>query len=311
MNKFDPPRGDDDEHQSIDGGLEAPLEPRNPASIAQQQIVHGLLTTLYEDSANSERRISSALASFERGTNLGSHSSHPKRFQRFVIPTAMLSSAAVLLLVVLWSASQPTAAEAAVDRAIAVIEQPLTRVYDVIIRYRRGSLPVDRRAQIYSQSTDMFVAFFRDSPIQPAVAGSSGDVQWLAFGESIWSSDEGIGSLGELRARRVLARQVSLHGLLVQLPTEYDLEYLAAEPLPGVEGVVCRPILATARSTFATPAQSVVLWIDPASGVVRQMQVDFTTSVPRSVESLTATLSAEVDFDRSFFTLRNHIGPQD
>ncbi|MEM9354240.1 MAG: hypothetical protein AAGA92_14630 [Planctomycetota bacterium] len=311
-------QGPDAEHYGwLDGGEAAPANSSTPAAhdplaVARQQLVHGLLTTLYEDSAESEARVSALLARFE-GERVGAVAARSRvlpasrRLRRLALPTTALSVVALLFAFVFWAAAPLVSAEAAIDRAIAAIESPITRVYNVVVRYGRGASS-ERRVELYSQSTDRFVAIFRDSPLQPAVAGSSGAWQWMLFGESTWSSDDGDETLGEMRARRVLARQVTLHGLLVELPADYDLELLAPAPLPGVEGVSCRPVLATAKPGRRTRARSVVVWPDAATGAALRVEVEFVVAGLRRVQGLTATLADQLELDPAFFEPESHAG---
>jgi len=126
--------------------------------------------------------------------------------------------------------------QAALTRAATVLNQPVTRVFDVDIT-TQGVVqePRELSAKLYRQSNDRFLLNFENARVEPCIGAGNPQRNWIRFGERTWLSDEesNEGFPKYSWFDLVAIRQLQFSKLFDELPRGYELRWLDDAVLPG------------------------------------------------------------------------------
>jgi hypothetical protein len=248
----------------------------NPFEDADQQFVHGLLTSYFESDDERENRISRVLARFDNDQPAPGFGLKNSGMSRWIT----LSTAAMIILCLSsWICFQPSEALAALSRTLKTVEQNVTRIYEVRAESRTGQSIASRRALLTTHSGNEFVVEITDSPVQTLI-GSNSKEQWVVRGERLWRSSDG----NPFRPRELLlhlmtARQMNLNAMLTQIPGNYDIEVLPAQTIPGYEDLKTNPLLATLKTPNLRNPETIKFWPHPITRVAVRLEL----TMPRTL----------------------------
>lgn len=211
----------------------------------------------------------------------------------------------VVFGLLLWIAVRPSAAQAAVRRAIAAANAPVTRVYRV--RVVRSGVLRDRvrECTLFSSSGDRFVVMW-DTPLQPMAVGCDGVNRWYAIGPRVGQLGQDLSLPAELLFERINLRQLQLNRLLARIPSDYTVQQLAAEPLPGDPAVTCQPVEARLNGARETLPETIRLWTHPETGLIARMLVIRRGDNPQDSPHTDLRFVEQRDSDPEFFSLSFH-----
>lgn len=281
-------------------------------------VMDSFLVSLNEQPSEREERVQRLLAKYpqRRGsTRIGTTPmARPQHYatlfrQRtsrvrlvFALATMMLVTCGVYL------ALAPPSAQAAFARAATVLNQPVTRVFDVDITTQGVVQEMQElSATLYRQSTERFLLNFQNARVNPCIVAGNTQRNWIRFGGRTWLSDEesNEGFPNYTWFDLVAVRQLHFSELFDELPTDYDLRWLDDAMLPGDSKHLHR-IEAIRRHYDATMPRRVVVWIDPDSDVTQQIEVSMHVADFSIIRTFIARFREEVPLDESFFQLESH-----
>ncbi|MFN7877325.1 MAG: hypothetical protein ACK5PB_18545 [Pirellula sp.] len=279
-------------------------------------IVHSLLQGVYETSDSREKRIAHLIEVYDFwqreevdvaeptpsfNPTPKPHRSRALRLNLFAMATALLLSLG------LWSMLTSVSAEAALARAVKLLELPITRVYDVQFSMQENlAIPV-REAILYRESSNRFLLNFQNAPVQPLMIGANQDRRWLRIGtRTIYSDEEGEENLPPaFLLDQIVMRQIQFNQLLTALPTDYDLKWLAPSAL-AEGGPLLRRLEANRRYLAPSLPTRVVVWFDPVTDLARRVDVTMRDGGPSRVKHFSATYRDDRIVDGSFFYPESH-----
>ena len=280
-------------------------------------VMDSLLVSLYEQPNEREQRVQRMLARYpQREDKTGipiwpqalAHHHAPVIQARTSRLRIVLTLAAMMLVVCGFYVSWvPSSARAALSRAATVINQPVTRVFDVEIT-TQGVVQETRklRAKLYRQSTERFLLIFKNAGFEPCIVSGNPQRRWIRFGLRTWQSDtKSMEGFPNDWFDLASIRQLHFSELFDELPTDYDLRWLDDGILPGGSKRL-RRIEAVRRHYDSSMPRRVVVWIDPDSDMTQQIEVSMHITDLSVIRTFVARFSDEVPMDVSFFQLDSH-----
>lgn len=280
-------------------------------------VIHSLLVSLHEQPSEREQRVQRLLAKYpqrEDNTRIRiwpkarTHNHAPVFHPRMSRLRIVLALAAMMLVMCGFYVSLvPPSAQAALSRAATVINQPVTRVFDVEIT-TQGVVQETRKltAKLYRQSTERFLLIFKNARVEPCIVAGNPQRRWIRFGLRTWQSDaESMEGFPNDLIDLASIRQLHFSKLFDELPTDYDLRWLDDGMLPNGSKHL-RRIEAVRRHYDSSMPRRVVVWIDPDSDVTQQIEVSMHITDLSVIRKFVARFSDEVPMDETFFQLESH-----
>lgn len=280
-------------------------------------VIHSLLVSMHEQPSEREQRVQRLLAKYpqrEDNTRIQiwpkarTHNHAPFFHPRMSRLRIVLALAAMMLVMCGFYVSLvPPSAQAALSRAATVINQPVTRVFDVEIT-TQGVVQETRKltAKLYRQSTERFLLIFKNARVEPCIVAGNPQRRWIRFGLRTWQSDaESMEGFPNDLIDLASIRQLHFSKLFDELPTDYDLRWLDDGMLPNGSKHL-RRIEAVRRHYDSSMPRRVVVWIDPDSDVTQQIEVSMHITDLSVIRKFVARLSDEVPMDETFFQLESH-----
>ena len=297
-------RGEDDKQMH---------EPSN-----RDAVMDSLLVSLHEQPSEREQRVQRLLAKYPRRENNTRIETSPKArthkqttlFRVLTSRVRVVLALAAMMLVTcgVYFLFAPPSAHAAITRAATVLNQPVTRVFDVDIT-TQGVVQERRElsAKLYRQSTERFLLNFENARVEPCIVAGNSQRSWIRFGQRTWLSDEesNEGFPNYTLFDLVAIRQLQFSKLFDELPTDYDLRWLDDAMLPGDSKSLYR-IEAVRRHYDPSMPRRVVVWIDPDSDVTQQIEVLMHVADFSVIRRFVARFREEVPLDEAFFQLESH-----
>ena len=281
-------------------------------------VMDSLLVSLHEQPSEREQRVQRLLAKYpqrEDNTRIGTSPkarthNQPALFRALTSRVRVVLALAAMMLVTcgVYFLLAPPSAHAAFTRAATVLNQPVTRVFDVDIT-TQGVVQERRElsAKLYRQSTERFLLNFENARVEPCIVAGNPQRSWIRFGQRTWLSDEesNEGFPNYTLFDLVAIRQLQFSKLFDELPTDYDLRWLDDAMLPGDSKRVHR-IEAVRRHYDPSMPRRVVVWIDPDSDVTQQIEVSMHVADFSVIRRFVARFREEVPLDEAFFQLESH-----
>lgn len=281
-------------------------------------VMDSLLVSLHEQPREREQRVQRLLAKFpQRGDNTRIGTTPKARIQSYTslfrartsrLRIVLGLAAMALVTCGVWVSLAPPSAQAALGRAATVLNQPVTRVFDVEIT-TQGVVQEPRKlsAKLYRQSTERFLLNFENARVEPCIVAGNPQRNWIRFGERTWLSDEESdeGFPNYTWFDLVAIRQLHFSKLFDELPTDYDLRWLDDAVLPGNSKHMYR-IEAVRQKYDPSMPRRVVLWIDPDSDMTQQIEVSMHVADFSVIRSFVARFCDEVPMNETFFQLDSH-----
>jgi len=281
-------------------------------------VIDSLLVSLHEQPSEREQRVQRLLAKYpQREDNTRIRTSpkarthtHTTLFRARTSRVCIVLALAAMVLVTygVYVSLDPQSAQAAITRAATVLNQPVTRVYDVEIT-TQGVVhePLELSAKQYIQSTERFLLKVENAPVEPCIIAGNPQRSWIRFGRRTWQSDEesneGFPNYPWLDL--AATRQLQFSKLFDELPTDYDLRWLDDAVLPGDSKRLHR-IEAVRRHFDPSMPRRVVVWIDPDSDVPQQIEVSMHVTDYSVIRTFVARFREEVPLNEAFFQLESH-----
>jgi hypothetical protein len=281
-------------------------------------VMDSLLFSLHEQPGEREQRVERLLAKYpQREDNTRIPTSpkaqthnHTTRFPAQTSRLRIVLALAAMMLVTcgVYVSLAPPSAQAALTRAATVLNQPVTRVFDVDIT-TQGVVqePRELSAKLYRQSTERFLLNFENARVEPCIVAGNPKRNWIRLGNRTWQSDEesNDGFLNYPWFNLVAIRQLQFSKLFDELPTDYDLRWLDDAMLPGDSKRLHR-IEAVRRHFDPSMPRRVVVWMDPDSDVTQQVEVSMHVSDFSVIRTFVARFREEVPLNEAFFQLESH-----
>lgn len=281
-------------------------------------VMDALLESLHERPCELEQRVQRLLAKYpEREDNThiptllkAQNRNHTTRFRARTSRLRIVLALAAMILVTcgIYVSLDPSSAQAALTRAAIVLNQPVTRVFDVDITTQgvvqeRSELS----ATLYRQSAERFLLIFENTRVQPCIVAGNPQQRWIRFGLRTWQSDNESNEEfpNDMWFDLASIRQLHFSKLFDELPTDYDLRWLDDAMLPGDSKRLHR-IEADRRHYDPTMPRRVVVWIDPDSDVTEQIEVTMHVVDFSVIRTFVARFREEVPLDEDFFQLESH-----
>ena len=280
-------------------------------------VMDSLLVSLHEQPSEREQRVQRLLAKYpQRGDNTRIRTprkarthSHTTLFRERTSRARIVLALAAMMLVTcgVYVSLAPPSAQAALTRAATVLNQPVTRVFDVDIT-TQGVVQETRElsAKLYRQSTERFLLNFENARVEPCIVAGNRQRSWIRFGRRTWLSDEESNEGFPIYTwfDLVAIRQLQFSKLFDELPTDYDLRWLDDAMLPGDSKRLYR-IEAVRRHYDPSMPRRVVVWIDPDSDVTQQIEVSMHVGDFSVIRTFVARFREEVPLDEAFFQLES------
>lgn len=281
-------------------------------------VMDSLLVSLHEQPSEREQRVQRLLAKFpRRGDNTRIRTTAKTRTQGYttLLPartshvSIVLGLAAMALVTCsVWVSLTPPSAQAALARAATVLNQPVTRIFDVEIT-TQGVIQEQRKlsAKLFRQSTERFLLNFENARVEPCIVAGNPQRRWIRFGLRTWRSDNesNEGFPNDVWFDLASIRQLHFSKLFDELPKGYDLSWLNDAMLPGGSKRLHR-IEAVRRNYDSSMPRRVVVWIDPDSDMTQQIEVSMHITDLSVIRTFVARFSDDVPMDESFFQLESH-----
>lgn len=273
---FDDVESIDDESENLckeSGSIDESIQ----QELAEQLVISSLLQSHFEDRGQLEDRIQAALNRFDELNYVNGDddvSISRVRRRRWKLSQLVGSLAALLLVAAcFWYALTPQTAEAAFQRIVQTVQQPVTRIYKGKVTGdwlgRRRTLRVTLR----NSGIDRFVVEIHDALVKPKVIGADGDNRWHVLGRRVWRSNEESNFLRDSLLDRVTLYNLRYNQLITELPDNYEMKFLPAEAVPGEPSHQCQPIEATRITDDNDYPHKVRIWAHPDSGVVQKIEI--------------------------------------
>jgi hypothetical protein len=281
-------------------------------------VMDSLLVSLHEQPSEREQRVQRLLAKFpQRGDYTRIRTTPKARTQSYTslfraqtsrVPIVLALAAMTLVTCGVWVSLASPSAQATLARAATVLNQPVTRVFDVEIT-TQGVVQEPRKlsAKLYRQSNERFLVNFENAPVEPCIVAGNPRRNWIRFGARTWRSDEesNEGFPNYTWFDLVAIRQLQFSKLFDELPTDYDLRWLDDARLPG-DSKHLRRIEAVRRHYDPTMPRRVVVWIDPESDVTQQIDVSMHITDLSVIRTFVARFCDEFPLEEAFFQLDSH-----
>ncbi len=296
----------------------------------QQLLTHAMLAECFESPADREKRIEKTIRSLDSTdliqtstVSVSTKANHSLKAPgpKPNIPTrptpklwfapwwsvAIATAASIAIITVIGLSLSPSQASAAMSRVIESCRASNTRIYDITID-RSGLLFRERRLDgtLHTRGTDRFVAKFPETPKGPTALGFDGEYRWWLQGDEQWNSGNGIETPRDAVISLLTSLQLQINSLLIELPEQYEIRLLEAEPLPGEPTVTCHPIEATRTGANRRLASTVRIWAHPVTGVVVQMELVHEKFKQVAASRVRLTLREEVNVPDSMFKANYH-----
>ena len=297
-------RGEDDKH------MHAPSD--------RDAVMDSLLFSLHEQPGEREQRVQRLLKKYPQREDNSRIPTSPKaqthdhttRFRAQTSRLRIVLALAAMMLVTcgVYVSLAPPSAQAAVARAVKVLNQRVTRVFDVDITPQGVvQAPRELSAKLYRQSTERFLLSFENARVEPFIVAGNPQRNWIRLGSRIWLSDDesNKGFPKDMLFDLVAIRQLQFSKLFDELPTDYDLRWLDDAILPGDSKSLHR-IEAVRRHYDPLMPRRVVVWIDPDSDVTQQIEVSMHVADFSVIRTFVARFREEVQLDKDFFQLDSH-----
>jgi len=284
----------------------------------QDAVMDSLLVSLHEQPSDREQRIQRLLVECpQRGDDTriqippkGRAHKHVTLFRVRTSRVRIVLALAAMMLVTcgVYVSLTPPSAQAALTRAAMVMNQPVTRVFDVEIT-TQGVVQNPRilMAKLYRQSTERFLLIFENARVEPCIVAGNPQRRWIQFGLRTWQSDNESmeGFPNDVWFDLASIRQLHFSKLFDELPTDFDLRWLDDAMLPGGSKRL-RCIEAVRRHYDPSMPRRVVVWIDPDSDMTQQIEVSMHITDLSIIRTFVARFSDELPMDESFFQLESH-----
>lgn len=281
-------------------------------------VMDSLLVSLHEQPREREQRVQRLLAKYpqrEDSTRIGTSPKARTHKQTTVFRArttrvrVVLALAAMMLVTCgVYVSLAPRSAHAALTRAATVLNQRVTRVFDVDIT-TQGVVqePRELSAKLYRQSTERFLLKVENARVEPCIVAGNPQRNWIRLGSRIWLSDDDSneGFPKDMLFDLVAIRQLQFSKLFDELPTDYDLRWLDDAMLPG-ESKSLHRVEAVRRDYDPVMPRRVVVWIDPDTDVTQQIEVSMHVVDLSVIRTFVARFREEVPLDQSFFQLESH-----
>lgn len=273
----------------------ADAKPTDADRLEDQLLMHGLLQSKYESKESREARVAALLERFDREQR-----AEPIKLpsRRRWITWSLATAAGLFVVVGTWGWIGDSSANAAIQRIVEATKQNVVRKYKITAITGRSENTSKKHFDVYTRSTDEFLAVFPDFRVQPAMIGSDGHQRWVKLGMRSWSSESETNLPLEFAIDRFTLRQLQLNALLNELPESYRARFLPPEPLPNAEGVTCRPVLCLLRRGDLPLPARMILWAHPESGIVHRIEIinPATARFQRIIADYLESIEASDDF---------------
>lgn len=295
----------------VDDTGEAPTGNVASESFADQLLIHSLLRDKFELDSNREIRIKATLDRFDKNEldvvptakAVASNSRPGLRFPKLKASLAAL----ILVSVCIWYVARPNSAEAAFRLVIASVEENVTRVYQGRVKGRWFGIKRNLSCTLHSCGANKFVAQIHNTLVTPKVIGSNGADRWFVSGRRTWNSSDPQTELRDFLIDRITIRNLEVNRLIAEIPSNYQVELLDAEPLPGDEVVKCSPIEATLVAKEKDLPELVRIWAHPHTGVVCKILIRRDRGGRKAPTTIELTLEKELAFDGEIFEPKHYL----
>ncbi len=292
----------------------------------QQLLTHAMLAECLESPTDREQRIEKTIRSLDSTdlvqtstVSVSTNANHalkalgpkpnipgrptPKLWFAPWWSVAIATAASIAIITVIGLSLSPSKASAAMSRVIESCRASTTRIYDIELD-RTGLLSRKRRLDgtLYTRGIDRFVAKFPETPQGPTSLGFDGEYRWWLQGDEQWNSGDRTETPRDAVINLLTSLQLQINSLLIELPKQYEIRLLEAEPLPGEPSVTCHPIEATRAGTNRRLASTVRIWAHPVTGVVVQMELVHEQFKQVAASRVRLTLREEVNVPDSIFS---------
>ena len=202
--------------------VNVPLEAR--PWLAQQRFVHGMLRALHTADADSrEARVQAVMHELD---------AQPSIWRRFATAAAVFVAAAIALYALWPDPARLPRAEAMVAKAIAALDQPIDREFELVVDIERAGRHSERRMQITLRPGRRFLVS-AEGPLGKFNAGCDGETVWFQPAVGVFRMDVPLAE-----ARRLTERlgdmldlgYLDLETLLRRLPQDTELRCVGREP---------------------------------------------------------------------------------
>ena len=244
---------------------------QDPAQAADEQYLHGLLSTMSESPEDASKRIHRVMDSISgNGTPIRAK----RRFPTLLRVASGLAAVLLVGIAIFFMNETRQSARATIAETISATQLAGDRSYRLSFTDRDGGR---FKARPYGtldvRSDDQYVFMDKTPAGHMLIAGADAQGQWIISreGRVLRNAPRHQPSWVDIGGNSLL--MASIDGILETLQAEYALESLEPEILDESAPTRCTRIRAMKLDETESGPERVELWIDPASNLVRRMEV--------------------------------------